>query len=131
MSIAVMRISRSGQSCDGSRCADALQLLLPAGTGVRERVEEQLRDVVDVDAGADLLGRAFDLPVIQLVEARSAAELRGDRGPGRGTDEHVGIEQGTRSLRRFVFDAAQNADFPSDARESPAGQHQTTYRCHG
>ena len=61
---------------------DALQLLRRRGVGVRERVEKQLGDVVDVDAGVDLLRCARDLTVVQLVEARSRCRA-GRRPPNR------------------------------------------------
>ena len=143
MSIAVMRSSRSGQSCDGNRWAITSRrtasdtvgveratapmrcsFCVRRGVGVGERVQKQRGDVVDVDAGVDLLGCASDLTLVQLVEAQATAELGGDRRTGRCAEQHVGIQQRARRFRRFVFDTPQNADFPGDSRQSPAGQHQ-------
>ena len=74
VSIAVIRSTRSGHSCDGSRCAitsrrtasgdgvggqrdraDLLQLLGRGGVRRQHRGDEQLGDVVDGDAGVDLV----------------------------------------------------------------------------
>ena len=149
MSIAVMRISRSGQSWrrqplgdhlpadrlgqgGGRACdrPDALQFLRRRGARNRERLQKQRGDVVDIDVRVDLLRMPGDLAVVQLVKPQPAAQLGGDRRTGRCAEQYVGIQQRARRFRRFVFDPAKNAGLPGDSRQPPARQHQCSLRCH-
>ena len=146
MSIAVTRSTRSGQSCDGSRWAitsrrtdsatvSVASAIAPircsfcslVAPGVDIAVTNSVGDVVDVDAGVDLVGRLGDLAGEQLVEGGAAAELRGHRRSRRGAQQHVGGQQRRRRVGRLVGDAAQDAGLPGDAGQSTAGEHQSTF----
>ena len=126
--VAADRLGHGGRGA-GDR-PDALQLLRHRGAGVGQRLQEQPGDVVDVDIRVDLLRLAGDLTVVQRVEPQAAAELGGDRRACRRPEQDVGIQQSAHRFRRLVFDAPQNAGFPGDSRQAPAGQHQSTLRCH-
>lgn len=60
----------------------------------------------------------------------AAAELRAHRRPGRCSQQHVGIQQRLRRGRRLVGDTPHNAGLLADARQSPAREHEWTFRCH-
>ena len=76
--------------------------------------------------GVELVGRLGDLTGEQFVERATAAELRGHRRPRRGTEQHVGVEQGARAAsgassampRRMPVSQAMPAN-PPPASTSP------------
>ncbi len=86
--------------------------------------QKNFDDVVEVDAGIDLGRRLGDLPIEQHLGRAAAADLRGDRGTGRGPHQHVGIQQQPGRGRRLVGDAAQNPCLPGDSGYPAAGQHE-------
>ncbi len=149
MSMAVMRRSRSGHPCDGSRWAitsrrtDSETVAVDRATApmrcsfcalVASGSDSAFRNSSVMSSMSTRGSSSFecpdDLALVQLVETQPATELGGDRRPGRRADDHVGTQQRVRRLRRLVFDSPQNAGFPGDSRQATACQHQCPLRCH-
>ena len=112
VSMAVTRSTRSGQSCDGSRCAITVAAdRLGDGRGVHrhapksvaaaalgcpvlERGQEQRGDVVDTRDGGQLAGarRQSDGRTARRARRR-LPDLRHHRRTRRRADQHVGVQQ--------------------------------------